>query len=97
MANKTLEENGLLEEGVIILSAQTRMVLLGTLDKLTCIHPKDNLIAYGRKVTQKALNERCYGNTSNKQHIEAVAKQKQRQKMNKKIYHQMGMRKLHYE
>jgi K+/H+ antiporter YhaU regulatory subunit KhtT len=81
LANKTMKEAGLREEGALVLAIQHENgAFLGTPDKETRINAEDTLIVYGHIDALAALDERRYGAKGNLQHVEAVVQQKLRAK-----------------
>ena len=77
LANKKLKESQLRQEGVIVLAINREDgVFLGAPHGDTEIHPKDTLILYGRTEDLNRLDKRHKGTSGDKDHNQAVDKQK---------------------
>ncbi len=80
LANKTLEESCLREEGVLVLAIQRADgAFRGTPAKTTRIEPEDTVILYGHIDALKAVDERKSDWTAEGEHREAVTRQAQRE------------------
>lgn len=77
LANKTLSEARLWDEGILVLGIQrSDGSYLGAPVGATSISPGDTLVAYGRIVALEEIDVRRRGWIGEHQHVEAVAEQK---------------------
>jgi hypothetical protein len=80
LANQTLAQAHLREEGMLVLAVQRQSgVFVGTPDESTQVNAEDTLIVYGHVRALESIERRHRGATANREHRSAIHEQRKRQ------------------